>query len=37
MRLESKIAIVTGAAKGMGEAVTLAMAREGAAESRQES
>lgn len=30
MRLESKIAIVTGAAKGMGEAVTLAMAREGA-------
>ncbi len=30
MRLESKIAIVTGAAKGMGEAITLAMAREGA-------
>ena len=30
MRLEGKHAIVTGAAKGMGAAITLAMAREGA-------
>jgi 3-oxoacyl-[acyl-carrier protein] reductase len=30
MELEGKIAIVTGPAKGMGEAVTLALAREGA-------
>jgi 3-oxoacyl-[acyl-carrier protein] reductase len=30
MKLENKIAIVTGAAKGMGSAVTLTLAREGA-------
>ena len=30
MRLENKNAIVTGAAKGMGAAITLTLAREGA-------